>query len=824
MSTSSIRPPVGLHVLKFGGTSLGNSDRVREVASIIAAQSERGPTIAVVSALGHVTDELVAASELAKSGDRRYAAKLEEIRDLHLERVEELTAPEDRSHVAEAVDSILTHLEELLQGVSLVKECTARTQDGILSVGERLSTILVAAALRARGTDAEACDTTGLIVTDTNFGSAAVDMAATRGRVVPHFEQASSLQIATGFIAGTAAGETTTLGRGGSDYTATLLGAILDAEAVEIWTDVNGVMSADPGIVQEAFSLESLSYDELMELSHWGAKVMHPAAVQPAREKGLRVLIRNTLNREFEGTEVCESAPTKQGFPVRGIASINKVSLLRLEGTGLPGSTGTAERLFGALARERISVILITQASSERSICFAVEPGKLEQAVVVIHDAFALERQADLVDDLVVEERCSILAAVGDSMHESPGIAGRIFDVLGHHRVNVRAIAQGSSELNISLVVTQDDEERALRAIHRALFQPPGRSLRLYVTGAGRVGGALLDQINTQTGRLREEGVEVVLGGLSRSKGAVIKQAGLNLDDWRSASETELTTEADMVESAARSDHPCRVFVDATASLEVTEDYETLLRAGVAVVSANKLAFSGSMERFETLRRLGAQGMGLFFETTVGAGLPVLKTIEDLVATGDEIERIEGVLSGTVGFISDRLIAGTPFSEALKEADDLGFTEPDPREDLGGRDVARKLVILGRMAGFSIELDEVHIEPLLPGGGWGDMTVDEFWKSLPDVDAHFAERREQAIGAGHALRYVASVDDAQASVRMTEVAPKHPCASLSNSENLVTIISTRYTDTPLVVRGPGAGPDVTAAGVFADILRALAES
>ena len=824
MSTSSKRPSVGLHVLKFGGTSLGNSDRAREVASIIAAQSEKSPTIAVVSALGHVTDELVAASELATGGDPSYAKKLEEIRDLHLESVKELTAPRDRSHVAESIDSILSGLEELLQGVSLVKECTARTQDGVLSVGERLSTILVAGALRARGTEAEACDTTGLIVTDANFGAASVAMAATRERVVPHFEQASALQVVTGFIAGTAEGETTTLGRGGSDYTATLLGAILDAEAVEIWTDVNGVMSADPRIVQEAFSLESLSYDELMELSHWGAKVMHPAAVQPAREKGLRVLIRNTLNREFEGTEVREGPPTTLGFPVRGIASINDVSLLRLEGTGLPGSTGTAERLFGALARVGISIILITQASSERSICFAVEPGKLDQAVAAIHKAFALERQADLVDDLVVEERCSILAAVGEAMRESPGIAGRIFDVLGHHRVNVRAIAQGSSELNISFVVTQDDEERALRAIHRAVFRPPGRSLRLYVTGAGRVGAALLDQIDAQTEKLREDGVEVVLAGLSRSKGAALKQTGLDLSDWRGVSEAEMSTGADMVEAAVRSDHPCRVFVDATASTDVVEDYESLLREGVAVVSANKIAFSGAMERFETLQRLGAQGMGLFFETTVGAGLPVLKTIEDLVATGDEIERVEGVLSGTLGFICDRLMAGTPFSEALKEADDLGFTEPDPREDLGGRDVARKLVILGRMAGFSFELDDVEIEPLLPGEGWADINVDEFWKRLRDVNAHFAERREQAIAAGRALRYLASVDDGQASVRLTEVAPGHPCWSLSNSENLVTIISTRYANTPLVVRGPGAGPDVTAAGVFADILRALAES
>ncbi len=823
MSASSEDPRAGLHVLKFGGTSLGNSERVREVASIIATQSEKGPTVAVVSALGHVTDELVTASELATAGDERYGARLRELRELHLKSVEELARPEDQERVAKSVETLMAGLDELLQGVSLVKECTPRTQDGVLSVGERLSAILVAAALRAHGTEAEACDAKDLIVTDANFGSANVILKTTREQVVPHFEQAAPLQVVTGFIGGTTTGDTTTLGRGGSDYTATLLGAILEAEVVEIWTDVNGVMSADPRIVQEAFSLESLNYDELMELSHWGAKVMHPAAVQPARESGLPILIRNTLNRDFEGTEVQGVAAPGRG-PVRGIASINDVSLLRLEGTGLQGAPGTAERLFGALARARISVILITQASSERSICFAVEPHKLDEAVELIHEAFELERAAGLVEDLVVERRCSILAAVGEAMRESPGIAGRIFDVLGHHRVNVRAIAQGSSEINISFVVTQDDEERALRAVHRALFQPEGRSLRLYVTGVGRVGAALLDQIEAQAPILRDSGVEVVLAGLGRSKGVVLDVEGLDLSDWRRVAESEMTDAAEMIQTAVRSDHPRRVFVDATASQEVTENYETLLGAGVAVVSANKLAFSETMERFQTLKRLGAQGMGIFFETTVGAGLPILKTIEDLVATGDTIDRVEGVLSGTVGFISDRLMGGATFSEALKEADDLGFTEPDPREDLGGRDVARKLVILGRMAGFSYELDDVHIEPLLPGEGWTDISVDEFWKRLPEVDDPFTERREKALEAGNVLRYLASVDNEHASVRMTEVGPGHPCASLADSENLVTIISTRYKNTPLVVRGPGAGPDVTAAGVFADILRALAES
>ena len=824
MNSSSASPSAGLRVLKFGGTSLADAAHVRRVAAIVAAQSASSPTVAVVSAFEGVTDDLAEAAAWAEQGDARSAEKLEQIGERHRDGAAELVSEGELVVVTEAVEALLDRLEELLQGISLVKECSPRTRDSVLSIGERLSSILVAAALRAQGTDAAPCDAANLILTDANFGRAWVDLEASRSRVREHFGQSGPLQVVTGFVGGTAEGETTTLGRGGSDYTATLLGAMLDAEAVEIWTDVNGVMSADPRMVREAFSLKSVSYDELMELSHWGARVMHPSAVQPAREQDIPIVIRNTLNPDFPGTQVKADPARDSEYPVRGIASINDIALLRLEGTGLQGAPGTAQRLFGALAGERISVILITQASSERSICFAVEPGESARAVELIHAEFALERQVGQVDDLIVEEHCSVLAVVGEAMRETPGIAGRIFDVLGHQRVNVRAIAQGSSELNISLVVTQEDEERALRAIHRSFFHPPGRSVQLYVTGVGRVGAALLDQLKAQAQKLRQGGVEMRLAGVARSKRAAIDPMGLDLGSWREVLESGTSSASGMLEQVLESDHPSRIFVDATASGEVIEAYEPLLQDGVAVISANKLAFSSSMERFQTLRVLGAQGMGIFFETTVGAGLPVLRTIEDLISTGDTIQRIEGVLSGTLSFICDRLMVGTPFSAALREADERGFTEPDPREDLGGRDVARKLVILGRIAGFSLEMDDVEVEPLLPDQPWVTGPLEAFWEKLPEVDAEFNERRAAAVADDTALVYLGSVEDGRATVRMTGVPASHACSGLSSSENLIAITSRRYAETPLVVRGPGAGPEVTAAGVFADVLRALAES
>ncbi len=812
-----------MRILKFGGTSLATPERVEAVCALVAEAIARCPIVLVVSALGGATDQLAASAEYAASGDQRYLDIIQSVMNRHRDAVGALVATEERSSLTDGIEALGGDLGDLLHGVSLVRECSPRVWDSVLSFGERLAAPLVAAALRRTGVQADPCDARELIITDATFGNAWVDVEETYGRVRAHFQASTPLQVVTGFIAATPRGETTTLGRSGSDYTATLLGAALAADEVEVWTDVDGVMSADPRIVPEAFSLEALSYEELMELSHWGARVMHPASVRPAREAGIPLRIRNTFNPEFAGTRVVPEPRASDGHPVRGIASVNAVALMRLEGAGLQGVPGIAQRLFGALARDRISVILITQASSERSICFAVEPADLERASEMIRKEFALERKAGLVDDVDVEASCSVIAAVGEGMREVPGISGRVFGVLGHHRINVRAIAQGSSELNISLVVGQGDEERALRAIHAAFFEEAG-SGQLFVAGVGRVGAAFLDQLCAQSAALNSRGVELRLAGVSRSSVAALRRGGLDLGEWRGEVDAGGHDFAQMVEAALASGHPHRIFVDCTASPHVADQYERLLADGAAVVAANKLAFSGGGSRFQELRRLGDQGMGLYFETTVGAGLPVLRTVEDLVATGDTVRRIEGLLSGTLGFLFHRVMEGALFSEALREADAKGFTEPDPRDDLSGRDVARKLVILGRVAGMTLEPDDVAIEPLLPTSPWSTGTVEAFWAGIHEVDDHFESLRRRAAEQGDFLCYLGRIEEGTASVGLTVLPLDHPCAGLGGSDNLVAVTTSRYADTPLVVRGPGAGPEVTAAGVFADVLRALAEA
>jgi aspartokinase/homoserine dehydrogenase 1 len=582
--------------------------------------------------------------------------------------------------------------------------------------------------------------------------------------------------------------------------------------------------------VPQAFPLPRLSYIELMELSHFGAKVVYPPAVSPAREKGIPLVIRNTLNPRFAGTTVmphggAEPSVPRQRAPVAGISSINRIVLCRLQGAGMVGVPGIASRLFGALARDGISVILISQASSEHSICFALEPAVAERARRRIDAEFDVERRAGAVDAVVIEQDFSIVAAVGEAMRETPGISGRLFDVLGRNGINVRAIAQGSSELNISLVVRRADEERALRLIHDAFFFPRTRTVQVFIAGPGRVGAALLDQMAAESARLEDRaGLRLIVSGIARSATARLAPGGLPVGDWRNELARADEPAARIVGAALVSPHAHRVFVDCTASAHVAGAYLDLLHNGVALVTANKIALSGSLESYRCLREAARLGNGLYAETTVGAGLPVLRPIADLVATGDVIRRIEGVLSGTISFLFAQLRAGTPFSEAVRAAHASGFTEPDPREDLSGRDVARKLLILAREAGFSIEPEKVRVEPVLAGDEWERMSMEEFWKALPTADALFAERKATAEAAGRVLCYLGITDGNGGEVRLAEVERRHPAAQLLPGDNLIAVTSARYSERPLVIGGPGAGPDVTAAGVFGDIIRASVES
>jgi bifunctional aspartokinase / homoserine dehydrogenase 1 len=823
-------PGAGLRILKFGGSSVSAPDRIRQVAGIVTRQASLGPVVVVVSALGGVTNDLVAAASEAAAGRSGWREWLDRIVHRHREAFDDLRVGDPEEALAGELHRLLeVDLRDLLHGISLVREASPRTMDALLAHGELLSARLVALALRREGRDAEAVDARELLVTDDTFGNARILPEVTGPRVRARFprlgDPGEPIPVVTGFVAATLAGETSTLGRGGSDYTAAVMGASLKASVIEIWTDVDGVMTADPRIVPNAFPLAELSYAELMELSHFGAKVVYPPTVHPARDAGIPLVIRNTFNPDGPGTTIRHDVAPALGVPIRGIASIHRVALLRVEGDGMLGVPGTAHRLFGALGRRGVNIILISQASSERSICLAVDPADVDAARRVVGEEFALEYRIGLLDELVVEEDCSILAVVGEGMRTLPGIAGRVFRILGGHGINIRAIAQGSSELNLSMVVAAADEPEALRAVHDAFFFPGVRPARLYVAGVGRVGEALLGQLAERQERLREErGFHLTLAGVVRRKKGVIRSSGLDPAHWRDEVDGGDADLDALVESAIHAFPRPAVFVDLTADDAPVAHYARLLREGVSVVTANKRGVSGSGELYRTLQEASARGGGLYTETTVGAGLPVLRTLADLVATGDRVERIEGVLSGTLSYLASRAMEEGPFSHLVREAHAIGFTEPDPRDDLSGLDVARKLVILARTVGMEIEPDAVEVEPLLPVDAWESLELDAFWEVLPEADAAMAARIREVKERGNRLVYLAEISGDGARVGLREVDPSHPCYTLPAGDNLFAIHSRHYSTTPLVIQGPGAGPDVTAAGVFADILRAAAES
>jgi aspartokinase/homoserine dehydrogenase 1 len=803
-------------ILKFGGTSVSSAGGV----DVIRAQvEERGSTsrpIVVVSAFAGTTDALLGAARAAAAGD--LDGRLEEIAARQHAAADRLLGAGGRSLVA-GLDAELAELSRLLQGIGMLGECSPKTLDWVLSFGERFSASVVVAALVQRGLDAHRCDARTLIVTDDRFGEARVDFAATAVAARRHFDAAPGVQIVTGFIGATRNGETTTLGRGASDYTASVLGAVLDAEAVEIWTDVPGVMSADPREVPGAFPLPELSYDELLELSHWGAKVMHAAAVRPLREKNIPLHIRSTMAPGDPGSVVSREGGSSAAHPVRGVASVDRAVLVQVEGAALSKPSVLA-RMFSMPSGLAGSQLFVSQGSSERSVCFALRPDVAATVIPALEDEFGLERRSGELEPFRIEDDSSIVTVVGEAMRRQPGTAGRVFGVLGNHGINVRAIAQGSSELSISFALGRDQRTSALRAIHDAFFAPRPRPAEVFIAGAGRVGAELLRQLAAGAA----ERHRLVVAGISRRSGAVLDPAGVDLGRWREALQAGTSTLDEVVESALASGRHPRIFVDCSASAEPVAHYQRLLRAGVAVVTANKVGFSSGLDAYRGFEAAAAEGARFYHETTVGAALPVLGTLRDLVATGDEIESVDGVLSGSVGYVFDRLMAGTPFSAAVREAHERGYTEPDPRDDLSGLDVARKLLILARQAGLPVELDDVLVDPVLPGEEWASLGLEEFWRRLPKVDALFEGRRREAEEAGLRLVFLASLRGHRAGVRLETVGPEHPCWSLRGTENLVAIRSSRYRDVPLVVRGPGAGPAVTAAGVLADVLRARSEA
>jgi aspartokinase/homoserine dehydrogenase 1 len=812
-----------MKVLKFGGSSVATPERIKGIIEILRDYYSRGERFTVVfSAFGGVTDSLIKMSELAAKGDESYYDVFEEFRSRHETAIKALLGATLLEQVLPEFENNNEVLKNLLYGVFLVREASSRTMDYVLSFGERSSAFIITHALRQNGLHANYLDARQIIKTDKTFGAAKVDFTLTYEKIKEHYSQNTGIQIVTGFIASARGGLTTTLGRGGSDYTASLLAAGLDAKVIEIWTDVDGVLTADPRKVKRAFTIPSMTYAEAMEMSHFGAKVIYPPTLQPALAKAIPIYIKNTFNPSFAGTYISSKSDAGE-YPVKGISSINDVALLTLQGSGLFGVPGIAGRLFSALAQAGINIILITQGSSEHSISFAIQPKLAKKAKRVVEKAFEYEMQMGVVDPVKVEDDLSVVAIIGEHMRYRPGIAGRLFQALGKNGINAVAIAQGSSELNISVVIQHSDESKALNALHEAFFLSGTNELHLFMVGVGLIGGTLIKQIREHAKFLKEKrSLEIKIIGLANSKKMIFNENGINLSQWKELlTKSEMAMKAtDFIEKMKQLNLSNTIFIDNTANPEIAHQYESILDSSISISTPNKIATSSAYLQYQRLKNIaGKRGVQFMYETNVGAGLPVISTLNDLIISGDRILKIEGVLSGSLSFIFNSFQKGVRFSEIVKKAKELGYTEPDPRVDLNGLDVRRKLIILARETGMEMEASDVQIENILPEACQQAATIDEFFEAVVAADDHFEEMRVKAEEAGQVLRMIAKLENGTACINLEAVDSKHPFYSLSGSDNMIVFTTERYKDRPLVVRGPGAGAEVTAAGVFAEILK-----
>jgi aspartokinase/homoserine dehydrogenase 1 len=810
-----------MQVLKFGGTSVANAENIHKVVAIVKQAVQREKTIVVVSALGGITDTLLRAGELAASGQENYKELLQVSEQRHLETVKSLIPVANQSGVLSWVKQRCNEIEDICNGVFLLGELSARTRDRIISFGELLSSRIISERLKSVSTPNEWKDSRELIVTDSTFGFAAIDFPATNKKVQEYFSNsAGSLFMTPGFIASDAHGATTTIGRGGSDYTAAIFAAATNATIVEIWTDVSGMMTADPRLVPNAKVIPHISYQEAMELSHFGAKVIYPPTIQPVMNKSIPVWIKNTFAPNDYGTLI-ESRTVRNGSSIRGISSINKIVLLSLEGSGMVGIPGFSKRLFEALANERINVILITQGSSEHSICVGIDESSIHEAKKAVDNAFAYEIETKKVEPIIVERELAIVALVGDNMKSHPGTSGKMFGALGRNGVNVRAIAQGSSERNISAVIAVADVKKAINILHEEFFETTYKQVNLFVTGVGNVGSRLLGQLAQQRRYLEEHmHLQVRVVGIANSRKMVFNDEGIDLNNWKQlleeASPMSLQEYIDVIRSKNLRNS---VFADVTANDKVAETYDQLLSKSISVVACNKVACSSSFSYYQKLKDLAREFNASFaFETNVGAGLPVIGTLNDLLRSGDKINRIEAVLSGTLNFVFNHYNGEKTFAEVVKQAQDEGYTEPDPRLDLSGKDVMRKIMILARETGERLELEDIHNISFMPESSMkGD--VANFYQEMSKHEDHFKKLYTEAAGAGKKLKFVAKYENGKASVGLQHIDANHDFYHLYGKDNVVLFYTDRYTEQPLVVKGAGAGAEVTASGVFADIIR-----
>jgi len=808
-------------VSKFGGTSVGSAKNIKKVIQIIGNKNKK--TLVVVSALGGITNLLIEASDLAKKGDENYIETLTEIRKKHQNTVDELFNNQDTKQIHAFVIEKLDHLKGILDSVFILKDLSDKSLAKILSTGEILSSFIITEAMKINGLNAILKDSRSLIKTNSDFINAEVDLGLTYKNTADFISSDEhDIIVLPGFISSDKNGEITTLGRGGSDYTAAIYANAIHAEVLEIWTDVSGMFTANPKLVKQAKPIKEISYLEAMELSHFGAKVIYPPTIQPALDKEIPIIIKNTLSPSEEGTLIHKGKSIKKAA-VKGISHIDDIALLTLEGNGMVGVPGISKRLFESLSLNQINVKFITQASSEHSICLAIDLAEAENAKEAIDNQFEFEIFQKKVEPLIVEKDLSIIALVGDNMKSHQGISGKMFSELGNNNVNIRAIAQGSTEKNISAVIAKKDVKKALNSLHSIFFENQIKRIHLFIVGVGNVGGKLLDQINQQQSYLLDKRhIDIRVIALANSKKMLFNEEGIGLKKWQE----ELLNNGEpanldlFYKKTRQLNMRNSVFVDNTANYEVPNQYSKYLKDSVAVVACNKIACSSEIENYKNLKFLARKYNAPFlFETNVGAGLPIIDTLNNLIASGDEITQIQAVLSGSLNFIFNNYSGNTSFNEVVKQAGIEGYTEPDSRIDLSGVDVMRKILILARESGKEMELEDISNNSFLPQSSLDADSVADFMETLKKEEEHFKNLRAEAEKKDCRLKYVAEYKNGKAKVGLQHIAKDHPFYNLEGKDNIVLFYTNRYKEQPLIIKGAGAGADVTASGIFGDIIR-----
>jgi aspartokinase/homoserine dehydrogenase 1 len=805
-----------MKVLKFGGTSVGTAASLRNVKQIVEACE--GKAIVVVSALGGITDQLIATARQASKGDAGYLTNYAAIVERHLKIIDEIVPEQKRVDVRTLINPLLEELGNIFRGINLIKDLSPRTQDVVVSYGERLSSVIISNVING----ARHFDSRNFIITQKQFGKHILDNERTSVAIHKTFDEADfKTAVVPGFIASDREGDITNLGRGGSDYTAAILAATLDAEVLEIWTDVDGFMTADPRVISTAYVIEHLSFPEAMELCNFGAKVIYPPTIYPVFHKDIPIRVKNTFNPTAEGTLISSQHTSDEEKAIKGISSINDTCLITVSGLGMVGIIGINARIFDALAKNGVSVFLVSQASSENNISIAVKNDDAQLAVDVIAREFEVELQSGELTGINIAPNLATVAIVGENMKHTSGIAGKLFNTLGRNGINVIACAQGATETNISFVIEHSNLRKALNVIHDSFFLSQTQVLNLFIVGIGNVGRRLLSQIQHQQDKLlKEKALSLKVVGVANSRKCVFDSEGIDINDFeRRLEESSIKAEAKTIKDAVvKMNIYNPVFVDCTASADIAEYYSDLLSKNVNVVAANKIAASSDYDNYSRLKELARRkDVKYLFETNVGAGLPVINTINNMINSGDRILKIEAVLSGTLNYIFNVLSADIPFSKAVSMAREAGYAEPDPRIDLSGKDVIRKLVILAREAGYRVEQEDVKQQLFIPEKFFkGD--VEEFFAHLGELDDYFEQKRIEAVANNMQYRFIARLSGGEASVSLEAVPSDHPFYSLEGSNNIISLTTERYREYPIIIKGYGAGADVTAAGVFADII------